>query len=193
MARHESPPEDPRSDGVLLAAADRDGAAFGVFHRRWSEAVAAYCLRRTLDSEATADLVAEVFAVAYLKRRGFRDDGRGAGPWLYGIARRELGRYRRRRGVETRAVRRLGVSLPPLDDESVRMMETLVDLVSYRRELAAALDRLTESERAAIRLRVVEERPYPEVARLLDCSEGAARVRVHRGLHRLADWMEAPS
>ena len=41
-----------------------------------------------------------------------------------------------------------------------------------------------------LRLRVAEQRPYGEVAALLGCSEGAARVRVSRGLTRLAEELE---
>jgi len=180
-------------DGALLESAGTDPAAFRVFFERWVAPVTAYAMRRTLDPEVAADITAEVFAVAYLKRRRFRDSGRGAGPWIYGIARRELGRHRRRRAVEHRALARLGVTPPALDDASARAIEALVDVESYRRELEAALTGLSAAHREAVRLRVVEDRSYPEVARLLGCSEGAARVRVHRALQRLADSMEVVS
>ncbi|HEY3774967.1 MAG TPA: sigma factor-like helix-turn-helix DNA-binding protein [Solirubrobacteraceae bacterium] len=45
--------------------------------------------------------------------------------------------------------------------------------------------------RDALRLRVVEERPYPEVARVLGISEQAARARVSRGLRSLRSVLEA--
>jgi RNA polymerase sigma-70 factor (ECF subfamily) len=80
-----------------------------------------------------------------------------------------------------------------MDAESMARIDELIDLASYRSELEAALSRLTAKERDALRLRVVEDRPFAEVASELGCSEGAARVRVHRALLRLADWMEAAS
>jgi RNA polymerase sigma factor (sigma-70 family) len=184
---------DERTDAELLIASRDDPGAFRVLYDRWAMKLMQYFYRRTLDAEASADLVAETFAVAYLRRRRFRDVGSPGGAWLYGIAKRELGRFRRRKGVELRAIRRLGVEVPPIDDGSIRRIEELVDLSQYRRELEAALGRLSAKEREAVQLRVVEERPYPEVAGLLGCSEGAARVRVHRALHRMADWVEEPT
>ena len=90
-------------------------------------------------------------------------------------------------------MRKLGIVGPDMDAESMARIDELIDLASYRSELEAALLRLTAKERDALQLRVVEGRPFAEVASELGCSEGAARVRVHRALGRLADWMEAPS
>jgi DNA-directed RNA polymerase specialized sigma24 family protein len=39
----------------------------------------------------------------------------------------------------------------------------------------------------------VEEMGYAEIATALDCTEAAARVRVHRGLARLNRLMEVAS
>jgi len=183
---------DERTDAELLMASGHDAAAFRVLYERWAQRLLGFFYRRTFDAEAAADLVAETFAVAYLKRRRFVDMGAPDGAWLFGIARRELGRYRRRRRVEMRALAKLGAARPPLDDESVARIDELVDITAYRSELDAALGRLTAKQRAAVRLRVVEDRTYPEVAEMLGCSEGAARVRVHRGLGRLAESLEAP-
>lgn len=51
--------------------------------------------------------------------------------------------------------------------------------------LTHALAGLPASQVDTLRLRVMEDLPYSEVARRLGCSEGAARVRVSRGLARL--------
>lgn len=184
---------DQLTDDELWAAARHDPRAFRLLYDRWSEKLMAYFYRRTLDAEASADLVAETIAVAYLRRNHYRKRSVPVGAWFYGIARRELGRYRRRRGVEGRALQRLGVIRPELDGDSMARIDELIDLATYRVELEAALTRLSASERDAVRLRVVDDLPYREVANHLGCSEGAARVRVHRALGRLADWMEAPS
>lgn len=183
---------DERSDDELWAAARNDPRAFRLLYERWAENLMAYFYRRTLDPEASADLVAETIAAAYLRRNHYRKQGVPVTAWLYGIASRELGRYRRRRGAEGRAMKRLGMVRPDLDADSVARLDELIDLASYRTELNAALARLSQREREAVRLRVIEERPYSEVAAASGCSEGAARVRVHRALRLLADWMEAP-
>ncbi|MEN8233566.1 MAG: sigma-70 family RNA polymerase sigma factor [Actinomycetota bacterium] len=184
---------DDRSDTALLIASRTDPVPFGVLYERWSERVLAYFYRRTWDPQVSADLVAETFAVAWLKRDRFRDTGRPGSAWLFGIARRELGRYRRHRGIHLRAVARLGVEVPPLGDDSIERIDEIVDADAYRADLAAALSTLSDGEREAVRLRVVDDRPFRDVGAELGCSEGAARVRVHRALKKLAETVEAPT
>jgi RNA polymerase sigma-70 factor (ECF subfamily) len=47
------------------------------------------------------------------------------------------------------------------------------------------LDGLPDGQREAVRLRVMDELPYPDVAEALGTTPAAARVRVHRGLSAL--------
>jgi RNA polymerase sigma factor (sigma-70 family) len=70
---------------------------------------------------------------------------------------------------------------------------TLGELEDMRRVIDDALSQLSPSVAAAVSLRVMRELPYSEVAERLGCSEGAARVRVARGLSLIADLIEPPS
>ena len=182
---------DPPTDSQLLRAADHDPHAFRVLYERWAKPLLAFCYRRTSDPEASLDLVAETFAIAYQKRHRYRDRGRPVGAWLYGIAARELAAYRRRQRVELRACQRLAVTIPPLDDTSLERVEELVDAAQWRATLGQALTQLTTAERNAVQLRVIQQLDYASVAAQLRCSEQAARARVHRGLTRLATTLEA--
>jgi RNA polymerase sigma-70 factor, ECF subfamily len=178
------------TDAELIVASRRDPAAFRELYDRWAERLLAYFYRRVFDAEVAADLLAETFAVAFERRHRFRDTGRPGSAWLFGIARKELAHWVRRRAAEQRAVRRLGIVVPALDDESIARIEALADAAAHRQALAVALGRMTDQERDAVQLRVLEELDYSTIAARLGCSEGAARGRVHRGLTRLARHME---
>jgi RNA polymerase sigma-70 factor, ECF subfamily len=178
------------TDAELIVASRRDPAAFRELYDRWADKLLAYFYRRVLDAEVAADLLAETFAVAYQRRGRFRDVGRPGAAWLYGIAAKELSHWFRRQEVERRAVRRLGIQVPQLDDESIARIEALDEVAGHREALAAALDQMTGGEREAVQLRVVSELGYAEIAARLDCTEGAARRRVHRGLARLNNLMQ---
>jgi RNA polymerase sigma factor (sigma-70 family) len=143
------------------------------------------------DAEVAADLLAETFAVAHERRARFRDVGKPGGAWLHGIAAKELSHWFRRQEVERRAVRRLGIEMPQLDDESIARIEALADVGHQREALAGAMARMTSDERVAVELRVVDELAYAEIAARLDCTENTARQRVHRGLARLNNLMQA--
>jgi RNA polymerase sigma factor (sigma-70 family) len=179
-----------RTDAELLIASRDDVHAFRELYDRWADRLLAYFYRRTLDAEVAGDLLAETFAVAFERRRRFRDVGAPGASWLYGIAANELSHFYRRQAVEQRAVRRLAIEVPALDDESIARIEALADIETHRTALAAALERIGPGERDAVQLRVVEEMDYAEIASTLDCTEAAARVRVHRGLAHLNRLME---
>jgi RNA polymerase sigma factor (sigma-70 family) len=178
------------TDAELILASRTDPAAFRELYDRWAEKMLVYFYRRVLDADVAADLLAETFAVAYERRRRFHDVGRPGAAWLYGIAAKELSHWFRRQEVERRAVRRLGVEVPALDDESIARIEALADIEQHRQALTAALEQMTGGEREAVQLRVVGELGYAEIAARLDCTEGAARRRVHRGLARLNNLMQ---
>src|ERR687893_2146410 len=123
------------TDAELIVASRTDPAAFRELYDRWAERLLAYFYRRVFDAEVAADLLAETFAIAYERRGRFRDIGRPGGAWLYGIAAKELSHWFRRQEVERRAVRRLGVQVPELDDESIARIEALSDITTHRAAL----------------------------------------------------------
>jgi RNA polymerase sigma-70 factor (ECF subfamily) len=184
--------EDRRSDAELLSASAADPEAFGVFYDRNVRALLAFFYRRTACPQTAADLTAETFAVAFAARHRFRDVGAPGLAWLLGIARREFSAAMRREKVHDRARRRLGMERIELDEASAERIEALADLAPLRAAVEAALDSLTPKVAEAVSLRVERDLPYAEVARRIGCSEGAARVRVARGLAKLADQLEAP-
>ena len=183
--------DDP-SDKELLERAQDDPESFGTFYDRHVQAVLAFCVRRTGSAETAADITAEVFAAAYARRRSYRPTSAPAEAWLFGIARRQIGTFVRRRRVSDRYRRRFGFhALEVTPDETERIVQVLA-LEPLQAALAEALHDLPLPQAQALRLRFLDELPYVEVAARLGCSEGAARVRVSRGLTKLAGLLEAP-
>lgn len=167
------------SDADLIASEDADG--FAVVYDRHVDAVFGWARARVGDY--AADLTAEVFARAWLRRRSFRDEAGGsAAPWLYGIANNVLRDSLRKRQVEDRARRRLGL---PAAVEPDPEYERLEQRLSLPEEALRAIEQMPTADREALDLRVVHERPYSEVAARLRCTPEAARLRVSRALRRL--------
>lgn len=177
-------------DAQLILRSREDPAAFRLLYERVAPGILRYLVTRVHDAEVAADLLAETFALAYERRRRFRNVGRPGAAWIYGIARHELSHYFRHKSVDDRAVRALGLIVPRLDDESIVAIEALADVDGEDPALGAALAQMTEVEREAVDLRVVQELDYDEIATRLGCSQGSARTRVHRGLARLTSLLE---
>lgn len=177
-------PEPPSTHVTLTADAIAD------LYRRHARPMLSFFARRTHDPEVAVDLVAETFAAAIADRRQFRghSDAEAAG-WLFGIARHQLSAWYRRGEVERRAMVRLGIERRELEDFELQRIVELAGLQAQRARVTESLDALSDRLRAAVTMRVVEERSYPEIAGALGISEQAARARVSRGLRELADQL----
>lgn len=182
---------DDLSDSELLVASRSDATAFGVFYDRHARGVLAYVYSRTACPHTAADVTAEAFPQAFHSRTRYRDTGAPPIAWLFAIVRHELSRTMRRRRTDGRALRRLGIERIAMDDESLEHIERLDEFEGVKVALSAGLPSLGPSTAEALRLRVLEGLSYADVSKQLGCSVGAARVRVARGLQKLARKLEA--
>jgi RNA polymerase sigma factor (sigma-70 family) len=181
-----------RDEGAALlirfSAGEPD--AFVSFYRSNLAAVVTFFLRRTGDREVTADLTAEVFAAALIAAPRYDPDARPALAWLYGIAAHKLADSRRRGRVEDEARRRLALEPLVLDDAALERVEEIASAQAGRDVLAGAVAALPAEQRDAVLARIVDERPYPQIAVEMACSEMVVRQRVSRGLKALRSRLE---
>lgn len=160
-------------------------------YRRHGDELLRWFARRTADAQTALDLWAESFAQAVAAQHRCRaTDPPAEAAWLWAIAHRQLARYLRRGYAERRAMRKIGLERPPADPSLLDAIEREAGLDVLRRELSTAMASLTPAIHRAVRLRVVDGLPYPEVARRLAITEPAARARVSRGLNSLADVLD---
>ena len=167
-----------QTDAQLLGLEDPD--AFAELYDRHVGRIFAWSKARVGDY--APDLTAEVFAAAWQSRKRFRDEQDGSAlPWLYGIAVNVLRSSLRKRRVEHGARERLGlpIAVAHVDYEAVD------DRLSFPYAVVRAFADLPDSDRELLVLRVVEQRPYREIADRLQCTPVAARLRVSRSLRRL--------
>ena len=138
-------------------------------------ALLAYALRRGATPEDAADLVADVFLVAW-RRIGDVPPGEEARLWLYGTARHALANQRRGERRRTRlgaALRDHLVACPPPGPAPVDPA------------LRAALAALPELDRSLLALIAWEGLSAAEAATVLGLRPATARVRLHRARARL--------
>ncbi len=181
-----------RTDAQLLIESAVDPDEFGLVYERNVDAVLAYFFHRTGCAQTAADLTAETFAQAFTSRHRFVDIGAPARAWLFTIARRQLSKFARRQKVSRRYRRRVGLSPLDLTPVEFEQVEAAADAATWAHSIRKSLDRIPPGQAEAVRLRVALDLPYSEVAGRLGCSEGAARVRVSRGLTTLAKLLEGP-
>lgn len=164
---------------------DDDERRFTDLYRRHYVDVLRYA-RRRLDAQATADVVADTFLVAWRRLDEVPED---ALPWLYGVARYAVGNRRRTADRQARLHQRVqdpavGTRLHA-PDHAEQTTESL--------RIAQALAHLSPQDQDAVRLVTWERLSVKDAASVLGCSRVAMAVRLHRARRQLAELLGADS
>src|SRR5579875_3409302 len=136
-----------------------DAAAILELYDRHARELLGFLARRTRDPQLALDLLSETFlaALQHGSERRDPDDG-AAAAWLFSIASNKLAGHYRRGAAERRAQERLALQLRALAPGEVATIERLA-AASGGGEATQALAGLSEDQRAAVRARVIDERP----------------------------------
>jgi RNA polymerase sigma factor (sigma-70 family) len=155
-------------------------------YRRQAQSLLLFFQRRVHEPELARDLLAETFEAAIAGGPGFRGSTEEElSGWLWSIARNMLAEQRRRERGESGRRRRLARARVGLSDREIERVEELAGIADLREAVAQRLAMLPEEQREAVRLRVLEDMPYNEIAARMQISPDTARARVSRGLRTL--------
>jgi RNA polymerase sigma-70 factor, ECF subfamily len=166
--------------------AQRERAAFGILYRRYVDRVYAYAFYLLGDHHDAEDATERTFLAALDAIEGFRDEGASFRAWLFRIAHNSAAntlRSRARRRAEP-------LDAAPEPVGSGGDPEGLVARAEEARRIRRALATLPEERRQVIVLRFADGLTAREIGAILDRSEGAARVLLHRALRDLAALLE---
>jgi len=155
-------------------ASDHD--RFETIYRETRQSLLAYLLRRTGSTDDAADLLSEVYLVAWRRMRHVPAD-EGARLWLFGVARRLLANQRRR----ARTAADLAVAL----ERSLVSHDPSVQSGIAAGEVAAALRELAPADRELLMLSGWEGLTPAEIGIVVSRPAPLVRVRLHRARARL--------
>jgi RNA polymerase sigma factor (sigma-70 family) len=155
-------------------------------YRRHAQSLLLYFQRRVHEPELARDLLAETFESAITAGSSFRGSTEAElSGWIWSIARNELAEQYRRERTERDRRRRLPSSRAALSDREIERIEELAGIADLRDAVTASLAELPAEQREAVRMRVLEDLPYQEIAERMSTSADTARARVSRGLRAL--------
>ena len=151
------------------------------FHRLYQanfRPVQAYAVNRLQAADDVADVVAEVFTIAW-RRLADIPPAPAERPWLYGTARRVIARRHR-------SASRLRNLLGRLAAERYATQQSPAGVIDpVQEQVLAALAKLKPADREALLLVHWEQLSYAEAAQVLGCSANAVGIRVHKAKARL--------
>ncbi|MFI5272768.1 MAG: RNA polymerase sigma factor [Ktedonobacterales bacterium] len=176
-------------EAALVAAAQRDLAAFGPLYARYVDRIYSYLRTRTgqVRADDAADLTQQVFvrALDALPRYHSRE-GVTVAAWLFRIARNAATDWQRRERPARRTVPWEAVpeGLHPQAAETADSLALRRDEIAEVQRLLASL---SEETREALVLRFTAQLTLAEIGAVLGSSEDAARKRISRALLTLKE------
>jgi RNA polymerase sigma-70 factor (ECF subfamily) len=167
----------------MLAVRDGDLDSMGELFERHHGPLYGYLTKLTGNRSAAEDITQVVFERMLRYRHTYRDQGSFTA-WMYHLGRRCAADYFRKSSSAPIAVD--PSTLEDHADEGRRADETAARLDDHAL-LQRALGHLDHDDREVLLLSRLQELSFAEVAGILECSAGAARVRAHRALRTLRD------
>jgi RNA polymerase sigma-70 factor (ECF subfamily) len=159
----------------------RDGrvGVLGTLFERHHTSLYHFCLRMTGNRQVSEDLVQDIFMRMLKHRKSFQRDTAFT-PWMYRIARNASIDYLRRASRAPDAIEEMDepVGSGPSVEEQAAQSESAT-------LLRKALLRLPVERREVLLLSRYQFKTYEEIARSLDCSVSAVKIRAHRAIKQL--------
>jgi RNA polymerase sigma-70 factor (ECF subfamily) len=179
---------DTDEDNKIIAQIlSGDQQAYAYLVDKYKGPVYSLVYRMTGHHQETDDLAQEIFIRTYRSLKKY-DINRNFFPWLYSIALNVLRNYQKKRNpiqiaAEKTIFRNREVAEP-------HNPEVIVDQMEQSRHLAAKIQTLPDRQREAVVLRYYQDLAFKDIANILDISLSTAKMRVYRGLEKLADLLK---
>jgi len=167
---------------AAIRAAQADPERFGPLYDHYFTTIFRFIHRRTARRELTADLTQQTFLKALLGLARYQPRGLPFRAWLYRIALNELRMYWRKR-KET--VMDLGWAEAKILADEVGIAQQEEEM----RMLSSGLGRLAPDQARLIEIRYFDGLSFAELGAVLGITEDAAKMRTHRALGQLRQYL----
>ncbi len=168
---------------LMIAVREGELNALGELFERHHGPLFGFLTKLTNDRSAAEDITQIVFQRILKSRHTYRDEGRFA-TWMYHLARRcAVDHYRKSQrtpmATDPADLQHHADDQPHAGDKAIASDDHEI--------LHHALNRLDRNDREILLLSRFQELSFSEIASILECSIGAAKVRAHRALRQLRD------
>ena len=179
---------------VVKLARQGKERAYRELVRRYERPIFALLFRMVRDRELAEDLSQETFVKALNAIESYRPEFKFSS-WIFKIANNAAIDHLRRRELDTLSLEGSPHAVTPEAVEATALQigskgETALDMVEAKElgaEIEAAIATLRPEYRACILLRHVEDRPYDEIAEILDLPLGTVKTYIHRARNELRE------
>ncbi len=173
---------ESQDDAELMARSKSgDREAFDVLVRRHFDAVATYAARILKDDDRGLEATQETFVRAFKYRESYREEAGSVRGWIFSIATNRIRDAAKRRKGEPESLEFAAEPVAASEDALATFARG-----ALRETVLEALADLPPEYREVVVLKYLNDLSYEEVARALDLTVGAARMRALRARDLLA-------
>jgi RNA polymerase sigma-70 factor (ECF subfamily) len=171
-----------KEEELLISQAKQDAASFGKLYDLYAPSIYRYILSRTGNIQDAQDITSQTFLKVLEKLSSYHHRGYFSA-WLFSIARSRYIDHFRMRNQEEKLI-------------ATKNLESQFDILSIviDRERLVNLDHilalLSDEELDLLRLRIVAELTFSEMAEILRKTEDATKKKYYRLLARLQSQLE---
>lgn len=172
---------------LMLRVRDGDTAAFGLLLERHRNPVAGFMYRMVQNQGVAEELAQEVFLRVYRARATYEPTAKFT-TWMFRIAThvalnwlRDNKNQKSQESLDEDIADGVGRQLPDLTPTTEQRMVADSRLEEVRR----AIGKLPDKQRAAVLMHKYRELEYSQIARTLECSEGAVKSLLFRAYETL--------
>lgn len=176
-------PVEASDHELMIAVRAGEVAKLGELFERYQQRLYAFFVRLTNQPSVSEDLVQVVFYRILKYRHTYRDEGKFTA-WIYHLARKVAADHFRKHAKLPTATDPVDLHEHPDDSAAPDRTAAATDDLAL---LRTALARLPLEHREVLVLSRLQSVEHKEIARLMDTSVGAVKVRVHRALKELRE------
>lgn len=169
-----------KKQGEIIEASKLDSRAFKPIYEEYFPQISGFIYKRVEDKETAFDLTQKTFLKALEQLHKYEHRGLPISSWLFRIAVNEINQHYRK-AKRFRTVN--------LESSEVSQLFSDIDDSIYDKDqiemLKVSLTYLSSSDFLMLEMRYFEERPFKEIAEILEITETNAKVRTYRALDKL--------
>ncbi len=168
-----------QDEQLIIEAAKLNPEHFGPIYDKYYKQIFGYVYQRMDCKDTAFDVTAQVFLKALTNLNRYEFKGVPFASWLFRIAHSEVMQLFR----DQKNKRAINADVGDLKNIYEEVQEPFFE--EYIPALQKMIKDLPEEDLQMIEMRFFEQRPFKEIAELLDITENNAKVRMYRILERL--------
>jgi len=164
----------------MLQVKEGDIQKLGLLYERYKRRLFGFFYQMNKDAVLSEDLVQNVFVKILKYKHTYTEESKFV-VWLFQIARNaSYDSFNKSKKTMHKDIEEVGYGLNTSDDIQGTMVkqENLITLKN-------ALERLSAEKKELIVLSKLKELKYKEIGEIVGCTEGNARIKVHRAMNEL--------